>query len=113
MRGLAGGLFVATALAVAAAPAQGAESGVNIALYNRVDGPSNAQRLRVGWVRQFVGWSLGEPSRGSYDRAYLDRLASEMAAYRARGIKTLFAVQDCGSPCRTSAWAPATATTSA
>jgi hypothetical protein len=99
MRGIVGGLLVAAALAAAAVPARGAESGVNIALHNRVDGPSNAERLRVGWVRHFVGWSLGEPSRGTYDRAYLDRLAAEVAAYRARGIKVLFAVQD------TPAWA--------
>ena len=61
MRGILGGLLVAVALAVAAAPAQGAESGVNIAIHQKVDGPSNAQHLRAGWVRMFVGWSLGEP----------------------------------------------------
>ena len=58
-----------------------------------VDGPSNAQRLRVGWVRIFVGWSIGEPARGDYDRRYLDSLARDVAAYRARGVKTLLAVQ--------------------
>src|SRR5215210_6660987 len=94
MRGIVGGLLAAAVLAVAAAPAQGAESGVNIALHNKVDGPSNAERLRVGWVRIFAGWSLGEPSRGAYNRAYLDELAAQVAAYRARGVKTLFAVQD-------------------
>jgi len=94
MRGIVGGLLVAAVLAVAVAPAQGAESGVNIALHNQVDGPSNAERLRVGWVRIFVGWSLGAPTRSGYNRAYLDELAAQVAAYRARGVKTLFAVQD-------------------
>ena len=42
----------------------------------------------------FVGWSLAEPSRGAYNRAYLDELAGQVAAYRARGVKTLFALQD-------------------
>ena len=85
MRGIVGGLLVVAALAVAAAPpAQGAESGVNIALHQNVDGPSNAQRLRVGWVRIFVGWSLGEPARGDYDRDYLIRSARGRALPRAR-----------------------------
>jgi hypothetical protein len=89
-----GGLLVAAALAVLAAPAPAAESGVNIAVHQTVDGPSHAQRLRVGWVRIFVGWSLGEPSPGGYDRSYLNRLADEVAAYERRGVKTLFVVQD-------------------
>ena len=94
MRGILGGLLVFVVLAVAAVPAQGAESGVNIALNNRVDGPSNTQHLRAGWVRMFVGWSLGEPSRGGYNRSYLNQLAADVASYRARGVKTLFVVQD-------------------
>jgi hypothetical protein len=93
MRGIVAGLAAVGALLMAA-PAQGAESGINIALNNRVDGPSNAERLRVGWVRIFVGWPLGEPTRGNYNRAYLDDLAREVAAYRARGVKTLFAVSE-------------------
>ena len=93
MRGILGGLLVAVALAVAAAPAQGAESGVNIAIHQKVDGPANAQHLRAGWVRMFVGWSLGEPVRGLYDRSYLEQLAREADRYRERGVKTLFVVQ--------------------
>ena len=61
MRGFVGGLLVVAALAVAVPPAQSAESGVNIALHQTVDGPSNAQRLKVGWARMFVGWSAGSP----------------------------------------------------
>jgi hypothetical protein len=99
MRGILRGLLVAAALAVVAAPARAAESGVNIAIHQTVDGPSNAQRLRVGWARIFVGWSLGEPSPGAYERSYLNRLADEVRAYKARGVKTLFVVQD------TPAWA--------
>jgi hypothetical protein len=93
MRGIVGGLLVAAALAVAAAPAQGAESGVNIALHQTVDGPSNAQRLKVGWVRMFAGWAAGEPSRGGHDRFYLDRVAADVRAYHARGVKVLLVLQ--------------------
>src|ERR687897_1913990 len=90
MRGFLGGLLVIAAVA----PAQGAESGVNIALNQTVDGPSNAQRLRVGWARMFVGWAAGEPSaRGGYDRFYLDRVAVEVRAFQARGVKVLLALQ--------------------
>ena len=99
MRGILGGLLVAVALAVAAAPAQGAESGVNIAIHQKVDGPSNAQHLRAGWVRMFVGWSLGEPARAAATTGLPGQLEGEVAAYRARGVKTLFVVQD------TPAWA--------
>ena len=93
MRGILGGLLVAVALGVAAVPAHGAESGINIAIHQNVDGPSNAQHLRVGWVRMFVAWSLGEHARGQYDRSYLEQLAREADRYRERGVKTLFVVQ--------------------
>ena len=94
MRGFVGGLLVVAALVVAATSAQGAESGINIAIHQNVDGPSNAQQLKVGWVRIFVGWSLGEPAPGQYDGAYLEQLKREADRYRARGVKTLFVVQD-------------------
>jgi Bacterial Ig domain len=84
---------------VAPAGAQAAESGVNIAINQTVDGPSASQALRVGWVRQFVGWSAAEPERGRLDQGYLARLRADVAAYRARGIRTLFVVSS------TPAWA--------
>ena len=94
MRGFLGGLLAVAAVAVAVAPAQGAESGINVALNQTVDGPSNAQRLRVGWARMFVGWAAGEPSaRGGYDRFYLDRVAADVRAFHARGVKVLLALQ--------------------
>ena len=93
MRGYVGGLLVIVALAVAAPPAQGAESGINIAIRQTVDGPSNAERLKVGWVRMFVGWSLGEPARNRHDAAYLDSLRREVERYRSRGVKTLLVAQ--------------------
>src|SRR5829696_5685893 len=93
MRGFAGGLLVVAALAVAVSPAQSAESGINIALNQTVDGASNAQRLKVGWARMFVGWSAGEPTRGGYDRFYLDRVAADVRALHARGVKVLLALQ--------------------
>ena len=85
---------IAASLCAAWLPAHAgaAESGVNIALNQTVDGPAASQDLKVGWVRQFVGWSAGEPERGRFDQYYLGRLRAEAAAYRARGIKTLFVV---------------------
>ena len=93
MRGIVGGLLIVAALAVTAAPAQGAESGVNLALNQNVDGPANAQRLRVGWVRIFVGWSIAEPGRRDFDRNYLGSVADQAAAFRARGVKVLLVAQ--------------------
>ena len=94
MRRIVGGLLVVAALAMGATPAQGAESGVNLALNQTVDGPANAERLRVGWVRIFVGWSIGEPNRRrDFDRNYLSSLARDAAAYEARGVKVLLVPQ--------------------
>jgi hypothetical protein len=78
------------------ARAGAAESGVNIALNQTVDGPATAAHLRVGWVRLFVGWSTAEPQPGRYDGFYLDGLRAQVAAYRARGIKPLLVVS--GTP---------------
>src|SRR5215207_9392186 len=94
MRGILGGLPVVAALAVAVPPARAAESGFNVALNQNVDGPANAQRLRVGWVRIFVGWSIAEPGRrGDFDRNYLRAVADQAAAFRARGVKVLLIAQ--------------------
>jgi hypothetical protein len=90
MRGIVGGLLVVAALAVVAVPARAAESGINAAPNQTVDGPANAQRLRVGWVRIFVNWPAAEPyGRGGYERAYLSGLQREAAAYEARGVNVL------------------------
>ena len=93
MRGFVGGLLVLAALAVGATPAQGAETGINIALNQTVDGPSNAERLKVGWVRMFVGWSIGEPARGDSTASTSTPCKREVGRYRARGVKTLLVVQ--------------------
>jgi hypothetical protein len=93
MRRFAAGALAVAALVVAAAPAEGAESGVNIALHQTVDGPANAKQLKVGWVRMFAGWAAGEPSRGAHDRFYLDRLAADVRAYHARGVRVLLVLQ--------------------
>jgi len=90
---MAAGVLAVAALALTASPAQGAESGVNIALHQTVDGPSHAQRLQVGWARMFFGWSAGEPSRGGHDRFYLDRVAADVRAFHARGVKVLLVLQ--------------------
>jgi hypothetical protein len=87
-------LVVAAAIAGAAVPgrADAAESGVNIALNQTVDGPATADRLRVGWTRQFVSWADGEPQRGRFESAYIQHLRNSVAAYRAHGIKTVVVV---------------------
>ena len=88
------GVAVAVALVAGFAPAGAgaAETGVNIAINQTVDGPASAAALRVGWVRQFVSWSEGEPARGRFDAGVIDRLHGEVDAYRARGIRTLLVV---------------------
>src|SRR3954452_9952530 len=88
------GLLLALAVLVAPAAAGAAESGVNVAIQQNVDGPTSAAGARVGWVRLFVGWSLGEPSKGSFDRGYFDTLRREVAAFRARGIRTDMVVSE-------------------
>jgi len=55
MRGFVGGLLAVAALAVAAAPAPAAESGINIAINQNVDGPSNAKRLKETWEGRYSG----------------------------------------------------------
>ena len=96
MRRIVGGLLVVAALAVAAAPAQGAESGVNLALNQNVDGPANAQRLRVGWVRIFVGWSIARAGAAATSTATTStrRRATRSPRYRARGVKVLLVVPE-------------------
>lgn len=79
--------------------ADAAESGVNIALNQTVDGPAATRALRAGWVRLFVGWPNGEPHRGSYDQYYLGHVRAEAAAFQARGIRVLLVVS------ATPAWA--------
>jgi hypothetical protein len=90
---------VGAAVCATAAPARAAETGVNVAINQTVDGPSSSRALRVGWVRLFVGWDAAEPQRGRYDEFYLDGVRAQVAAYRARGINTLLVVS--GTP----AWA--------
>lgn len=94
-------VLVVAAIAVCAAPARAgaAESGVNIALNQNVDGPANADNLRVGWVREFVSWAAAEPQRGRIDDGLIARIRSGVGAYRARGVKTLLVVSE------TPAWA--------
>ena len=90
MRGILGGVLVVAVLAVVVPPARAAESGINIAANQNVDGPANAARLRVGWVRIFVNWPGAEPyGRGDFNRGYLAGLQREAAAYQARGVKVL------------------------
>ena len=87
-------VLAAAALALALAPerAGAAETGVNIAINQTVDGPATAAALRVGWVRRFVNWPEGEPARGRFDAYVIDGLRHDVDAYRARGIRTLVVV---------------------
>lgn len=83
---------VAVAFACVPATALGAESGVNLALNQTVDGAATAADARVGWVRMFVAWSVAEPSRGQFDEFYLTNLRDEVERFRARGIQTVLVV---------------------
>jgi hypothetical protein len=73
-----------------AAPAGAATTGFVIGAGNRVDSYRAAQDLRVGWVRQFVGWSSAEPAKGDFNRAYLQGLRNEVEAFRRRHVRVEF-----------------------
>jgi hypothetical protein len=85
-------VLAAVLACVPAAPAAAAETGVNLALNQTVDGAATAAAARVGWVRMFVLWSVGEPARGRFDRAYLTQLRDEVERFRAHGIRTVMVV---------------------
>jgi hypothetical protein len=82
-------------LALAGAPAQGAESGVV------VDGPSGLSpqsdgqvaRLGVGWVRAFVPWTTFEPVRGQLSENQVSVLETGLAAL-PKGTKVILDVVD-------------------
>ncbi len=84
-------LAIALAMALPAS-ASAAETGVNIALNQTVDGPAQAQEARVGWAREFVSWEAAEPRPGQYDEHYLDNIRRTVRGFADRGIKTLLVV---------------------
>ncbi len=77
-------------LALAGAPAQGAETGVVI------NGPAGLSPqsvdqvagLGVGWIRAFVSWNTFEPSRGHLNEPELDTLETGLAAL-PKGTKVI------------------------
>jgi hypothetical protein len=86
---------LALMLALAGAPAQGAESGVvingpaglSLQSVNQVAG------LGVGWVRAFVAWNIFEPNRGHLNEPELNTLETGIAALPA-GTKVILDVVD-------------------
>ena len=88
LRALVCALAAAAPLA-GAGPAQAAQTGVVSALGQTVNGPDKAADLGVGWVRLFLNWKDAEPADNAFNDAYIDALARDVAAYRARGIKVL------------------------
>jgi hypothetical protein len=82
-------LLAALTLRVAA-PAGAATTGVVVGVGDQVDPYRAARDLRVGWVREFVGWSLAEPAQGRFNASYLKLLRTQVAAYRARGVHVEF-----------------------
>jgi hypothetical protein len=81
-------LAVAAPLA-GAGPAQAAETGVVSALGQTVSGPDKAADLGVGWARLFLNWKDAEPADNAFNDAYIDAIARDAAAYRAKGVKVL------------------------
>lgn len=99
MRALRCTFLAALLTLVVAAPAGAATTGFVIGVGNQVDPYRAAQDLRVGWVRQFVGWDLAEPGRGQFNAGYLQGLRTEVDAFRRRGVRVEFVTV------RTPAWA--------
>lgn len=72
--------------------ASAAETGVNVAVNQNVDGPAAAHAARVGWAREFVSWEAAEPRPGQYDEYYLNNVRGAVRGFAARGIKTVLVV---------------------
>jgi hypothetical protein len=89
-------LVAGAATWVAAPPAAAAETGIVPAPNQTVSGPERAADLGVGWARLFVNWGFAEPSDDVFNTVYVNGVAAEAAAYRARGIKVLVVLT--GSP---------------
>jgi hypothetical protein len=91
-----GALAALVAALVCAPAASGAEVGMN------VGGPANGsggaaasaymERLKPGWVRQWLWWSSTEPTPGGVQDDVLSRLGAGAAALQAAGTKTVVVV---------------------
>lgn len=69
-------------LALAGAPAQGAESGVVINGPNglSLQSVNQVSGLGAGWVRVFAAWNIFEPNRGHLNEPEIDALEAGLAA---------------------------------
>jgi hypothetical protein len=85
-------LAILVALLVCAAPARGAETGVNETLAQTVSSAEKAPRLGADWVRVWVLWQDFEQAPGHYTQHLVDELNRKVAALDARGIKVLVVV---------------------
>jgi cellulase (glycosyl hydrolase family 5)/Big-like domain-containing protein len=77
-------------LALAGAPAQGAESGVVVNGPTGLSPQSDAQLagLGVGWVRGFVPWNVFEPNKGHLNEPQIGALENGLAAL-SKGTKVI------------------------
>ena len=77
--------------------ASAAETGINVAVNQNVDGPAAARDARVGWVREFVSWEAAEPRPGQYDEFYLNNVRRSVRAYADRVREILAAGHEVAS----------------
>jgi hypothetical protein len=77
---------LALTLALAGAPAQGAQSGVVINSPGGLDGPNDSlvSGLGVGWVRSFAPWNSYEPARGQLNQPLVHELEEGIAGLPAQ-----------------------------
>jgi hypothetical protein len=88
-----------TATFACAAPARGAETGVNETLGHTVPLPRTASALGADWVRLWALWQDMEPGPGQYNEHLISAMNGRIAALKARGVKVLVVVH------RAPAWA--------
>ena len=85
-------IAVAAALALSAAPARAAETGVNETLGQTVSSAEKAPDLGADWVRMWVLWKDVEQGQGRYTEHLVADLDQRVAALKARGVKVLVVV---------------------
>src|SRR5215210_5830880 len=85
-------LAITAAMLVCAAPARGAETGVNETIGQTVSTAQKAPRLGADWVRVWALWQDLQPAPGQYTQHLVDDLNRRVAALKARGIKVLVVV---------------------
>jgi hypothetical protein len=98
---LAAGIGALLVVLACAPAAPGAEIGVNVSAppTTGITTPPNAgagarymDRLKPGWVREWLWWSSTEPTRGAVNGDALSRVGASAAALQAKGTKTVLVI---------------------